>query len=426
MRRIDCHNAMIFGSVFAIIACGPRLAAQENSRTAPGGSHAVEVATEPAAATMPFAGVVMLQDGGVIEGQITRAADWYIVGRSGGQMQIAASRVLFAGRSLHEAYEYRRQHVTQTTADAHLSLAEWCLRYSLADDAASELETARQLGAGPDRLMLLERRLTATKERLTPKPIEAGATIRQTPATEQPTPPRAVLRDLPDGVLEMFTRKVQPVLVNNCTASKCHQPGGQQSFQLNRALLRGESNRRTTVQNLTATLARVDRAHPESSLLLTVPRQTHGGMTGPVFGPRQEQAFKHLADWVALVAPPKPETEGTTIPAMEKLAGPPMEAPLAKASARAARVPHAKTRPTATDRAAVTQAIDGVDAQPVEDAAVQPAAAIDWDSVDSLHTPHRLRYGVTPEHWQPRDPFDPEIFNRRQHSQSHAQVPQPM
>ena len=31
----------------------------------------------------------------------------------------------------------------------------------------------------------------------------------------------------------MFTRKVQPVLVNNCTVSKCHEPGGAQSFQLN-------------------------------------------------------------------------------------------------------------------------------------------------------------------------------------------------
>ena len=106
-------------------------------------------------------------------------------------------------------------------------------------------------------------------------------------------------------MLELFTRKVQPVLVNNCTASKCHQPGGRQSFQLDRALLRGEANRRTTMQNLSATLALVDRAHPEVSPLLTVPRQTHGGMTGPVFGPRQEQAFKHLADWVALVAPPR-------------------------------------------------------------------------------------------------------------------------
>ena len=39
------------------------------------------------------AGVLLLQDGGVLTGQITRAADWYVLARGGGQMQIAKSRV---------------------------------------------------------------------------------------------------------------------------------------------------------------------------------------------------------------------------------------------------------------------------------------------------------------------------------------------
>jgi hypothetical protein len=250
-------------------------------------------------------GVILLQDGGVLEGQITRAADWYVVGRGGSQMQIAASRVLCVGRSLHDAYEYRRQHVTLSTADSHLALAEWCLRYNLVNEAADELENARKLDPRHARLALLERRLTATKDRLVHQPTANNAERPQASAGEQ-SASLSTSRDLPDGVLEMFTRKVQPVLVNNCTASKCHQPGGQQSFQLNRALLRGEANRRTTMQNLSATLALVNRDHPELSELLTVPRRTHGGMNGPVFGARQEQAFKHLADWVALVVPQKP------------------------------------------------------------------------------------------------------------------------
>ena len=58
------------------------------------------------------------------------------------------------------------------------------------------------------------------------------------------------------------------------------------------------------MHNLEAALALVDRAHPDQSPLLTVPRKTHGGTAGPIFGPRQEQAFKHLVDWVALVVPP--------------------------------------------------------------------------------------------------------------------------
>ena len=53
----------------------------------------------------------LLQDGGVLTGEISQTADWYVVGHAGGQMQVAASRVQFVGRSLAEAYQYRCQHL---------------------------------------------------------------------------------------------------------------------------------------------------------------------------------------------------------------------------------------------------------------------------------------------------------------------------
>ena len=90
-------------------------------------------------------GIVLLQDGGVLEGRITRAADWYVVGRAGGQVQIASSRVLCICRSLHEAYDYRCKRLNQPTGETHLALAEWCLRYNLVDEAAGELKAAREL-----------------------------------------------------------------------------------------------------------------------------------------------------------------------------------------------------------------------------------------------------------------------------------------
>jgi hypothetical protein len=36
-----------------------------------------------------------------------------------------------------------------------------------------------------------------------------------------------------------------------------------------------------------------------------------------------------------------------------------------------------------------------------------------------------LRYGARLEHWQPRDPFDPEIFNRKYAAQESAGVNSP-
>jgi hypothetical protein len=49
--------------------------------------------------------------------------------------------------------------------------------------------------------------------------------------------------------------------------------------------------------------------------------------------------------------------------------------------------------------------------------AVTAAAAIDGDDAAlTLKQPHRLQYGARLESWRPRDPFDPEIFNRLQRS----------
>src|SRR4051812_17629649 len=77
------------------------------------------------------AGILLLQDGGVLTGQITRAADWYIVTRGGGQMQIAHKRVMLVCRTLEEACEFRRQQMGGGKVADHLRLAEWCIRYDL-------------------------------------------------------------------------------------------------------------------------------------------------------------------------------------------------------------------------------------------------------------------------------------------------------
>lgn len=356
-------------------------------------------------------GVVLLQDGGVLTGQITRAADWYVVSRAGGQMQVASSRVQFIGRALHEVYEYRRDRLPHDSVDARLALADWCLRHNLLVEAGDMLAAVDQLDADHPRLALLKRRLVAAQTQpaasATPAAVSNATTKQQ--STADALGASAITADLPAGVLEQFTRKVQPVLVNSCTMSKCHEPGGPQSFQLNRASVRGEANRRTTMQNLAATLELVDRDHPAESPLLVVPRQTHGGLNGPVFGPRQEQAFKHLAEWVALISPPQrdleeqpksegdaPAATGTVGAASPATSSPPpaLIAPPAKPIARHASATRTK-RPAKVDLA------------------VEPASATETRP-PTLRSPHRLRVGATAEKWQPRDEFDAEIFNRAQ------------
>jgi hypothetical protein len=409
MRRLHLYKLIVSGVLSLLLAMNSRGEAQQTVQQTVQPPAQQATGASPADGPSPAVvgdgeqGVVLLQDGGVLEGQVTRAADWYLVTRGGGQMQVAASRVLFVGRTLHEAYEHRARQTSLPTGETHLALAEWCLRYGLVDEAQIELEKAKSIGARSGRRQLVEKAIVAAKARQGAKSAVTPAAYTQAGAGEQVEPPRGISRELPDGALELFTRKVQPILVNNCTASRCHQPGGEQSFQLNRAVLRGEGNRQTTMKNLYATLALVDRAQPEASRLLTLPRQTHGGMNGPIFGVRQQQAFQHLADWVALVAP----------------AQPPKEAGAAGAAAKGAAVKGAAVKGAAV-KGAGALAPGLADAEPSpfgvprhsSESAIQQAAAIEREPIESLRTPHRLRYGQALKSWQPRDAFDPEIFNR--------------
>ena len=85
--------------------------------------------------------ILVLQDGGVLDGQITHTADWYVVTRGGAQMQIAAAQVKVICHSLEEAYELQRQQLSRPTIDAHLALADWCLRYNLIAQAGANWQT---------------------------------------------------------------------------------------------------------------------------------------------------------------------------------------------------------------------------------------------------------------------------------------------
>jgi hypothetical protein len=221
----------------------------------------------------------------------------------------------------------------------------------------------------------LERRLAVANE---PKP-QQSAQAASTPHDDNQSKDElreleSLVSELPPGVVERFTRKVQPLLVNSCTTSGCHQAASQQDFQLDRAVLHGLSNRRITLRNLVATLALVDRDAPQQSDLLSIPRRTHGGMERPIFGPRQEVQLKQLVDWVGLV------TE--TGVAAEPIAVLP-------------------------DDAAVPN-------QLLEPLGRRGTPSRFGDPPQPLRPKAEVKFGAEIKPWQPKDEFDPEIFNRLQ------------
>ena len=196
------------------------------------------------------------------------------------------------------------------------------------------------------------------------------------------------MKELPPAALERFTRRVQPLLVNSCTTSGCHQPSGEQKFQLDRSVIYGLSNRRLTLRNLSATLALVNRQAPRQSELISLPQRVHGGMDRPIFGSRQEAQLKQLVEWVQLVtktsAAPKPPLKFADVAATPIS---PLEPPeLQQAPSRF------------LDPSIVAATLEGEDNKPLS----------------PLPPKSPLKFGADVKPWRPKDEFDPEIFNRLQ------------
>jgi len=343
---------------------------------------ALALLTYSAATSAAEEGVVVLRNGGVLHGKVSTVGERYQVTRPNSAIEVPTAQVLLVADSMLDAYQRQRQQLPRDTAEAHLALADWCLRYSLLQPASDELADARRLDPRDPRVALLERRLAVARDAKTQATGSAiGESHEDTTAKDELRKLEAAAADLPPGVVEKFARKVQPLLVNSCTTSGCHHPAGDQSFQLDRAVLHGLSNRRITLRNLVATLELVNRESPQRSELLSIPRQSHAGMKRPIFGPRRESQLEQLVDWVGMVTETGVADESAVPDAMP--------APM-----HAAGIANPRERPP--------QFIDNL---------VIPTNV---EEMEALLKKQPNRFGAEVKPWAPKDEFDPEIFDRQQ------------
>lgn len=352
------------------------------------GAVAVALALCPGVGVADEADVVVLRSGGVLHGAVSVSGERYVITSSNSVVDVPAPQVLLVAHSMEDAYQQQRRKLPADVAEAHLGLADWCLRYELLEPAKQELTDARRLDARDPRVGLLERRLTLASTPKAALPAQAPPNPRDDNASnEELAKLIAAVRDLPPGAVERFTRKVQPLLVNSCTTSGCHQAGGQQNFQLDRAVLHGLANRRITLRNLVATLELVDDGAPQNSELVKMLRHKHGGMDHPIFGSRQEPQLTQILDWVDLVA----QGDARTDPSIAQSKN---QAPPIKPSNLFGDSEYDLPPSRFLDREVTPASFDG--------------------SAPSEFPQSKVKFGaeIKPV-WQPKDEFDPEIFNRQ-------------
>jgi len=338
----------------------------------------------------PRVGVLLLHNGQVIEGTITKAGQFYYVALPNGEIRLKESQVEFCCRDLQEGYRRKRAGIEPGNAAHHLLTAQWCLRHRLFGHAATELAGAMDADPAHPMIAVLERRL-----RLAMEPSQSASPIAP-PAAKSPSADDLdrLACDMPPGVVRTFTETIQPVLVNNCATAGCHGPLADAEFRLLRIPNGRPPSRRTTQRNLHATLQWVDRREPAASRLLTAAMQPHGSAQTAVFDQHQVLQYKRIADWVRQVAG-DPQQEMPATPGLLR-----DETTDARPATIDPRNPFAKR--------------DSLDGKVVPASHQQPASeAAKTVEANPLPVRPKVQRGAKLKQFVPADPFDPEIFNRR-------------
>ncbi len=328
--------------------------------------------------------LLLLRNGNVLEGEVTQAGDYYVVLLGASEVRLPAREVEAQVASLDEAYQLKRFGLFGRGAEPHLKLAEWCLRQGLYAHCGEQLVEATRLEPAHPGLASIERRLAQAREVKPASTVPASKPASS--ATVRSDDLEKAVRALPKASVERFAAVVQPLLLNRCGANQCHGANSKTEFHVLRPPGGQAASQRFTQRNLYAALQHIDRASPDDSPLLVLPAKQHGSSLVPVFDKHTQKQLDDLKAWVKLtVAAPEPASPSSipsTIPAGE-----------ASALSQPGAAPGHES-PSADLAAGST---------PVAMPAVRPA----------IDSPGTSGAGRGKDSFVPRDPFDPEIFNRR-------------
>ena len=313
--------------LFGIVGLSAAVPEEPPAPTAP--SPAAAIATAPAPVATPT--VLLLSNGLVIQGSISREGADYVIRQRAGTIRFPQTQVEKTCGSIIEVYEYKRTLVPPDDPDEHLKLARWCLSQNLHTEAKAELQAvvaiAPRSGAAKAMLGMIEaREARAAQPRVDSGLVQARAeNDGSMPAGRVQRPeelgtaplPRAsrrqglsgppVIFELPPTVAmqraEQFARTVHPVLQAAC--AKCHNEQYDGAFQLIEVKSRKGLTADVHRANLDATLRFIDPEDPSKSQLLSIVLLPHGGAASkrPIFRGSNDRLFHDISVWVNSLRP---------------------------------------------------------------------------------------------------------------------------
>lgn len=262
---------------------------------------------------------VVLRDGKLVEGTVTKTAGKVFVKRGVVDQPYPADQVQFIGSSRDDVYKFMLGRVKADDAPGRFKVARWCMLNGLREQALAEAREVVRLQPNNTAAAEMARTLDESlrlfpADGSTPKPAATGlpavpppAPAPGLPAVPPPAtslaPPTTVSEPEPDITQEAavaFAPRVQPVLFNLC--AECHaRPTHAGAFRLTKGS-GFDADPQVTRHNLSAAAGQVRKGDPAASPLLTKALSAHGGMKQPVVTGRHAPAYRVLEAWVYVAA----------------------------------------------------------------------------------------------------------------------------
>ncbi len=234
--------------------------------------------------------MLILDNESLIEGDIRRDGDHYVVRRGAGETVVPANRVIELVADRRQAYLTIRERCNRRDPDERMRLIRWCMENELRAEALAEAESLYQFRPDDTALRTLVeglRAMRSNKVEPAPAPVVAPKLSNQVLEHEP--------LDYNRESFGMFAGKVQPILINLC--ARCHATGQGGPFTL--VGVNG-GDRKATLRNLSATLKQLKKSDPAASPLLEKAVTAHGKSAHPPLRDRQAPAYENLEAWVRL------------------------------------------------------------------------------------------------------------------------------
>ncbi len=280
--------------------------------------------------------VLLLTNGRLIQGPITRDEDNYVISQNGGEIRFHKSQVEDVFGSLVDVYKYKLDQIPVNDPDEHMKLAKWCLAQNLPNEARTELKTVLAVSPGSNDAKMMLVSLNASEARANARPrvdpglVQTGGEMPQSIDNRPAEIDVNVLReankrlgpvglpvifDLPPAIAvkraQHFTQFVHPVLQVSC--AKCHNEKYEGDFQLVEVKNKRKDMTWDVIRaNLDATLKLIDPANPSKSELLSISLIPHGSGANrkPIFRGSNDPRFQIFAAWANSLRTTKPSQEG--------------------------------------------------------------------------------------------------------------------